>query len=78
MPRTLLLLGLLGAVIAACDRSPAQKVNDEAGQVKEQAKDAGHNVFNGTERTIDRAKDVSKTLTDATEVERHKIDEESE
>jgi len=78
MLRTLLLLGLLCTLIAGCEQAPAEKPNDQADQMKEQAKDSGRNVFSGTVRTIDKAKDVNKTLMDAAEAERHKIDEESE
>jgi hypothetical protein len=73
-----MIIVLLCAVAAGCEKSPTEKMKDQAGNAEEQVKDSAHNVWSGTVKALDKAKAVGKTVMDSAEEERRKIDKESE
>lgn len=78
MKQAVLILPLLCVFVAGCEKAPAEKLKDQAEDAKDHVQEAGQNVFSGTVKAIDKAKDVGKTLMDSAEAERRKIDKESE
>jgi Tfp pilus assembly protein PilP len=78
MVRFAVVMALLCAFVVGCGKSTGDDMKDKVENVKDKVKDTAENVWSGQVKAIDKAKSVGKSLMDAAEDQRHKIDKESE
>jgi PBP1b-binding outer membrane lipoprotein LpoB len=78
MVRRAVMVTLLCIFIADCGKNTSDDMKAKVENVKDKAKDTAENVWSGQVKAIDKAKGIGKSLMDAAEDQRHKIDKESE
>ena len=78
MVKNAALAALLCAFVVGCGKSASDDMQGKVGHVKDKVKDTAENVWSGQVKAIDKAKGVGKTLLDAAEEQRKKIDKETE
>ena len=78
MVRNAAILVLLCGLVVGCGKSASDDMQGKVEHVKDKVKDTAENVWSGQVKAIDKAKSVGKTLLDAADEQRKKIDKETE
>lgn len=78
MVRHAVIVALLCVFVTGCGKNTSNDMKGKVENVKDKVKDTAENVWSGQVKAIDKAKGVGKSLMDAAEDQRHKIDKESE
>ena len=78
MMRHAAMLALLCAFVVGCGKSTSDDMKGKVEDVKDKVKDTAENVWSGQVKALDKARSVGKTVMDAAEEQRQKIEKDSE
>ena len=78
MVRQAAIVALMSALIVGCGKGTGEDMKGKVGDVKDKVKDTAENVWSGQTKAIDKARSVGKTVMDAAEAQRRKIEKDSE